>query len=669
MQFIHNRIFFTEARRKTAISVLLGLVGMWMNLHAYQFDFGNYSINAVLGLVLPLLITMAWGWRYGIMVMTLTAGWQFVRLALAPAPERLGVVQLMIQTAWIVCHGWFAAQRQAGHFPRFNAFLLELAFRMAGALVLYAVWGIYFLYRHYQGAPPGTSWQAVHVISIVQAIRGFICLLIVRALLQLTVIRKMLGQETRTSHQVTSGNIVGISIIFGLLFWIIDGVLDYYRFQEQLRFLIFKGPDNIMDALVFNVSSIDLFQRIIFIVTCLSGGLLVARFLHKHMEAAQALQKSEARFRRLHESMRDAFVQFDLTGRVVDFNQAFQQMLGYEEQELLRLEEKSFTPARWHFHDTHTITGQILAQGKSEVYEKEYIRKDGRSIPVELRIFLISDDEGKPTATWAIVRDITIRKKTEQEREDMLAALKRSNEDLQQFAYVASHDLQEPLRMVSSYTHLLAERYGDRLDDKAKKFIGYAVEGAVRMQTLIQDLLAYSRVDTRGTELVPVDVNRVVEKALANLEAIIQESGAAITTCALPSVYADGNQLTMVMQNLIHNAIKFCKNRTPQITLAAIQQGMEWHFSIKDNGIGIEDKYKDKIFIIFQRLHTRTEYPGTGIGLALCKKIIERHNGKIWFESKPGQGSTFFFSLLAATKGELDHAPDQRHEICRDITC
>lgn len=666
MRSIHSRQF-QQVGKKTVISILFGVIGWWVNLHAYRLEYDACAIHVMPGLVFPLIITLAWGWRYGLLVVTLGVWGQGAWFAPKTACGNLVVVPMLIRTAWILWHGWCAGRRKTGAYPRFNIYLVEIIFRAGSSLALYAGWGAYLAGWHpVAGTAAPSLWPMVHLTAIVEALCGFFSLLIADALLQLGIVRRILGQRKQVG-QLTTGYVISIALIFGLLFWIIDSVIDYYRFQEQLRFLIFKGPEHILDSLILNVSSIDLFQRIIFIVTCLVGGLLVARLLRKHLEAAQALQTSEARFRRLHESMRDAFVQFDLTGRVIDFNHTFQQMLGYDAAELMAMKEQAFTPVKWQSQDSQTVAGQILALGQSDVYEKEYIHKDGRVIPVELRVFLISDDEGNPTATWAIVRDITARKNAEQERENVLAALRRSNEDLQQFAYVASHDLQEPLRMVSSYTHLLAERYGDHLDDKARKFIGYAVEGAVRMQMLIQDLLAYSRVDTRGAALLPVDANGAVAKAVANLRSVIDETGAQITTAVLPLVYADESQLAMVLQNLIHNGIKFCRGKTPRISVSAIQNNGEWLFSIKDNGIGVDPKYKDKIFVIFQRLHTRAEYPGTGIGLALCKKIIERHNGKIWFESVPGEGSTFFFSLAAVEKGDIEHVGYRQNEACGNI--
>jgi len=237
------------------------------------------------------------------------------------------------------------------------------------------------------------------------------------------------------------------------------------------------------------------------------------------------------------------------------------------------------------------------------------------------------------------------RKQAEVKLEQTISDLERSNKELEQFAYVASHDLQEPLRMVASYTQLLAERYEGRLDDKAKKCIDYAVDGAVRMQTLINDLLTYSRVGTRGKPFEPTDAHSVLGEAIKNLAAAIEQSRTIITNDDLPTVRADASQLVQLFQNLIANSIKFHGKDIPRVHVSAQDHGREWVFSIRDNGIGIESQYADRVFLIFQRLHTRQEYPGTGIGLAICKRIVERHGGKIWFESEPGKGSTFFFAI------------------------
>ena len=232
--------------------------------------------------------------------------------------------------------------------------------------------------------------------------------------------------------------------------------------------------------------------------------------------------------------------------------------------------------------------------------------------------------------------------------------LQRSNAELEQFAYVASHDLQEPLRMVTSYLQLLERRYKANLDQDASDFIAFAVDGAARMQTLIQDLLTYSRVGTRGASFKPTECQAVLEQVLMNLEVAIAESDADISSGALPSLSADASQLAQLLQNLIGNAIKFRGDSPPRIRVEAAQRSDEWLFSVQDNGIGIDPRYSDRIFQVFQRLHGIGQYPGTGIGLAVCKKIVERHQGNIWVESQPDDGATFCFTIPV----RLDSLPD-----------
>jgi len=223
--------------------------------------------------------------------------------------------------------------------------------------------------------------------------------------------------------------------------------------------------------------------------------------------------------------------------------------------------------------------------------------------------------------------------------------LARSNAELEQFAYVASHDLQEPLRMVASYTQLLARRYRGKIDSEADEFIGFAVDGATRMQTLIRDLLSYSRIMTQGHSLLPADAKLACDIACRNLQKSIEESGAKVTVGLLPTVHADATQLTQLFQNLIGNALKYCDERAPLIRVDATAADEAWQFSVQDNGIGIESQYFERIFQMFQRLHTREKYSGTGIGLAICRRIVERHGGRIWVESQPGMGSTFHFAI------------------------
>jgi PAS domain S-box-containing protein len=231
------------------------------------------------------------------------------------------------------------------------------------------------------------------------------------------------------------------------------------------------------------------------------------------------------------------------------------------------------------------------------------------------------------------------------ELERQARELMRSNAELQQFAYVASHDLQEPLRMISSYTQLLQRRYGDRFDKEAREFMDYVVDGAARMKQLIEDILAYSRVGTRGRDFRRVQSEAAFRKAVVNLRGAIEARGATITADTLPEVAADEAQLAQLFQNLIGNALKFAGEQAPSVHVSAAERGDSWEFAVRDNGIGIDPQYFERIFMVFQRLHAKSEYPGTGIGLAICKKVVDRHGGHIRVESQPGQGSTFFFTL------------------------
>jgi len=241
--------------------------------------------------------------------------------------------------------------------------------------------------------------------------------------------------------------------------------------------------------------------------------------------------------------------------------------------------------------------------------------------------------------------EVEARRKANHALEVSSQNLARSNAELEQFAYVASHDLQEPLRMVVGYVQLMEKRLADKLDADTREFMGFAVDGALRMQNLIQDILAYSRVSTKGQALAPTDSAAALKEALALLASRIDETGAEVDAQSLPVVDADRRQLVQLFQNLVGNAIKFCKDHAPRVRVQAARETGRWRFSVTDNGIGIAPEYRDQLFVIFKRLHTRREYPGTGIGLAICKRIVERHGGEMGIESAPGGGSVFWFTL------------------------
>jgi PAS domain S-box-containing protein len=369
----------------------------------------------------------------------------------------------------------------------------------------------------------------------------------------------------------------------------------------------------------------------------------------KHAEAA--LRESESRFRSLTQLSSDWYWEQDAQFGLTFMSGRMGERTGLDAAAYLGRKRWDTPALNLSEADWATHRAQLERHEPFRNFEMQRPTEDGGSRWISLSGEPLFDDAGKFTGYRGVGSDITERKSAELALREAHEELKRSNAELEQFAYVASHDLQEPLRMVSSYTQLLLRRFGERFDGDSREFMGYIVDGAARMKQLIEDLLAYSRVGTRGKDFREIPVEEALGRAVSNLRAAIQETRAAVSWDPLPTVLADDTQLTQLFQNLIGNALKFRSSSVPRIHVFVANNEPAWHFMVRDNGIGIEPQYFERIFMVFQRLHNKADYPGTGIGLAICKKVVERHGGRIWVESRPGDGSAFHFTLPKRTEG------------------
>ncbi len=392
--------------------------------------------------------------------------------------------------------------------------------------------------------------------------------------------------------------------------------------------------------------------------------------LYKHaME--KRVKESEKKYRLIFETAVNLIVSINDQNVITDCNNRIKQIFDYAPDEMIGQSlVKILFPD--DMKKVLNVLNEIRFGGTFNDIKYRMIKKDGSVVHVKMNSSVINEINGASSQIICFIENVTENKKMEEELEqyrahleelvkDRTEELKRSNEELQHFAYTISHDLQEPLRMVSVYTQLLGHRYKGRLDSDADTFIENASGGAIRMYQLIKDVLTYSRIESSGSSFQPTDCSEIFKEVLKNLKVTIEDSHAIIRCDSLPTITGDRTQLIQLFQNLVSNAIKYCDQKIPKIQVGADGNDDEWLFYVKDNGIGIDPKYAKKIFMIFQRLHNRDKYTGTGVGLAVCKKIVERHNGKIWVESEEGKGATFYFTIPKEDKKKKSFRINKLH--------
>jgi PAS domain S-box-containing protein len=373
----------------------------------------------------------------------------------------------------------------------------------------------------------------------------------------------------------------------------------------------------------------------------------MSRFRQEATEAVRRADRNASLLASIVESSDDAIVSKNLDGIIMSWNQGAERLFGYTAAEAIGKSINILIPPD-RFEEEPGILARLRRGERVDHFETIRVRKDGSRLNISLTISPVKDAQGVVVGASKIARDITERVRQEQALQIANAALHQANADLQLFAYSASHDLQEPLRMLKVYSELLQETFGGQLGEVGDEFIRHTVEGATRMDSLLHGLRTYMRASaTYDPPVEETDAGEVVNRALLNLQTAIEESGATITVGALPRVRMHEFQMEQLFQNLIGNAIRY-RNGAPCIKISATLQDKNWLFSVEDNGIGIESRFKEQIFGVFRRLHANSEYPGTGIGLAICQRIVERAGGRIWVESEPEKGSTFYFTIPAA---------------------
>jgi len=380
----------------------------------------------------------------------------------------------------------------------------------------------------------------------------------------------------------------------------------------------------------------------------------IVRDITELKEKEEALRASEKRYRSLFDLSHDGVVFVGLDGPIEEANDAYLDMVGYDLDELIGVTYQQLTPTRWAAMEAEIVDQQLMSRGYTDEYEKEYIRKEGSIFPVAVRSILVRDEAGTPVRIMGIVRDITEQKEAKEALERHALDLARSNEELEQFAYVASHDLQEPLRKIRAFGALLADEKQESLDEEGRQYIDFMTDAAARMQTLVSDLLALSRVTTAAQPFEDLPLSDVFDTVLSDLSVSLDEAGGHVEVAEVPTIEADRTQMDQLFRNLIGNALKFRKpGVAPRVTVRMAAEakplpampGPAHTIVVSDNGIGFEPSQGSKLFQPFKRLHARHQYEGAGIGLAICEKIVLRHHGRITATGTPGEGATFTVTL------------------------
>lgn len=617
-----------DARTKVLLSILFGISSLLLAPYGIAVSLDTVKIDIPWSQIFPLTITMAWGWRYGLLV-GLSGGAFFPFLLWSED----GWVNLTTSLLYLLLYSLVGL----GNGQRYARLLKSRVLRIAVAVGIYVlinlVYDAYFFSLILQYNPP--FWKADAVTAIDQniiysfafkdSINVIGVVLASEALLRLPLLRKALGLPLLASMHANHLIFV-ITLLVPILIWLVFLGLGYALLRDH-------------NALLYEHKSFAL-------MVILVNGFLASRILFYYSETRFTLQNklkdSENRYRSVFENITDVLYQTDMNGLIIEMSPSIAPLSGYTPEELIG------TPFNLLIDIPIDSKFELLYSQKSSELKDQEVKlktKHGETKYVSINTCLIFDTTVAPVYIGGIMRDVSERKKNEWLIADKNRILQLQNKELEQFAYITSHDLQEPLQTLTSISAMMKEEYSGTLDQQAETYLDFITSSSLRMKTLIKGLLDYSRIGKNGA-LMLVDTKALVNELIIELNEVIQEQAALITVEDLPQLLAYPLELKLAFHNLLNNALKFqTQNKVPRIKISAQRQVQHWVFAVQDNGIGLEAKDFEKIFIIFKRLHNRSEYRGAGIGLSHCKKIVELHGGNIWVDSKPGEGSTFYFTI------------------------
>ncbi len=637
-----------EISLKIFISIISGVMGFWLSLHPFVFLLPPYEFKFIAGLALPLLVSLEWGWRYGLIsaifglgaqAMWIKGGWE-------------SVVMYIFFALWIVWHGWCAEKFRKTQKKIWHRFAVELPFRLFNTIILYTVFRWIFQFNPPPWAPEITqtsaSLQYINYKALGAACNGYLVLLLSNVLILFGPLRKVLRRH-EIIEQKRSNYLLGTAILIGCVFWVIDGAFGLI-FRDLPNSMAAKGSDSLLDLVVFNVPPYALFERLSFFIALLTGVLLASKYINKYSETEQLLT-------RMVELSPYPITVVDTSGRVDYINPEFIESFGYKLEDIPTVQDwySRIFPNIFDRREFITIWKEDIQKAvkfKTEPRTFNVTAKDGSIQKIIFRQVIVNEEkeyiicENVSERIRAEERFRALNEELEQRVKKRTAQLEATNKELESFSYSVSHDLRAPLRSIDGFSMALLEEYKDELDAEGQDYLRRVRSASQRMGQIIDDLLSLSRISRRELKKQEVNLSEIAQKIVEKLQESDSDRHVDIVIGHRVTADCDPNLIEVVLENLLGNAWKFTSKRDkPWIIFDTVVQDDELVYCVRDNGAGFDMAYANKLFGAFQRLHKDTDFHGYGIGLATVQRIIHRHGGRIWAEGYVDRGATFYFAL------------------------